>query len=649
MSGEDLSKICNLATQLLKPYTETVRSPLSKEKEKEILISITEASKQIRGLKKLDSSEDIASARVVCSFKQCKETLSRKNHNCLAEIVSTLTRYLSSSNLYVQQSAANILVTLSEFLLESGSDWEGLIHLLLVALDAELLNISSSSVLSSYLTLTGLFRVLRNTLKYLKQGDGEIEEKYTLAFSNSLSNVSWEILHRVFDFETDGILDGCSQSDSFSQKIGFQEAKDVLLVTLLQFFCSLVSDNGMKEITGDSYDEHPIVTKIRQFVPQLFSWCFCSGGKHVSGGISPYFRHKILVLMTRLSFSSQLQCSTLVLWLQLLKAYCGDLLQEPLSQNGVHLEDALENSPFSASVTVGDEMRNLSSHHLQRQAIFLFFKCSFSLICQSMQAGGGCACRTDNTAPVQEMETGSTSCYCMGLSELSGWLQRHLPSLKYMGYDIYLTECRKFATSFVHLFMDEDDLLFGMLLQLLSSPLPVKLHQHGEGFINFNEMKGDTAYLISSIFNPIHLFHLLLAELHYDHSVLLDYLISKDIGILCVRYLLRCLRLVSESWATFVEFSNCGYGENQLSGKKRKLGSHGELELSSTSEKGIQSSMRMQTELTHEAFQNAKQCLLSLNQSVKNLHMKNLFPYNPAALLRSFAKFEALCQNWEKG
>lgn len=78
--------------------------------------------------------------------------------------------------------------------------------------------------------------------------------------------------------------------------------------------------------------------------------------------------------------------------------------------------------------------------------------------------------------------------------------------------------------------------------------------------------------LAADVFNPIHLFHLFLAEvplqrrkispksffylrkssfiscckvsvsllqISYDHQVLLDYLISKDTGSICAEYLLR--------------------------------------------------------------------------------------------------------------
>lgn len=35
-------------------------------------------------------------------------------------------------------------------------------------------------------------------------------------------------------------------------------------------------------------------------------------------------------------------------------------------------------------------------------------------------------------------------------------------------------------------------------------------------------------------------------------------------------------------------------------------------------------------------FNKASECLLSLNNSIVNLHQKNLFPYNPEALLKRY-------------
>jgi hypothetical protein len=50
-----------------------------------------------------------------------------------------------------------------------------------------------------------------------------------------------------------------------------------------------------------------------------------------------------------------------------------------------------------------------------------------------------------------------------------------------------------------------------------------------------------TLFRLSTLFNPVRLFCIFLSELHYDHQVLLDYLISKDIGASCAEYLLRLI------------------------------------------------------------------------------------------------------------
>lgn len=41
-----------------------------------------------------------------------------------------------------------------------------------------------------------------------------------------------------------------------------------------------------------------------------------------------------------------------------------------------------------------------------------------------------------------------------------------------------------------------------------------------------------------------------------------------------------------------------------------------------------------------ENFQEAKECLLSLKTSIESLHQKNLFPYNPKALLNRCVSLE---------
>ncbi|GMY11667.1 Salicylic acid-binding protein 2 [Fagus crenata] len=136
--------------------------------------------------------------------------------------------------------------------------------------------------------------------------------------------------------------------------------------------------------------------------------------------------------------------------------------------------------------------------------------------------------------------------------------------------------------------------------------------------------------------------------LHYDHQVLLDYLISKDMGISCAEYLLRCLRIIFDSWCLFVEFSFDGKVINQSSCKKRKVsldGSNFEAYVTPmlvenngiiTSQEKEYNRGRRYGSKHHitQPFEEAKECLLSLRNSVESLHKKNLFPYNPKVLLK---------------
>ncbi|KAF3323984.1 Lines C-terminus [Carex littledalei] len=161
-------------------------------------------------------------------------------------------------------------------------------------------------------------------------------------------------------------------------------------------------------------------------------------------------------------------------------------------------------------------------------------------------------------------------------------------------------------------------MLFCMLLQFLDAS--VVAFQIQSKWACYNEL-----HLLSSIINPVCLFHILLFSLKYDHMVLIDYLISKDTGVLCARYLLRCLRFVSQSWQSFAKFSTSELEVTGASSKRRKL----------SDEDGAFTSSK--------AFGDAKECLISLKNKLEELCRKNLFPYNPKALLRSLSRFQELC------
>ncbi|GJN19516.1 hypothetical protein PR202_gb06799 [Eleusine coracana subsp. coracana] len=174
-----------------------------------------------------------------------------------------------------------------------------------------------------------------------------------------------------------------------------------------------------------------------------------------------------------------------------------------------------------------------------------------------------------------------------------------------------------------------DDMLFSILLQLFDAPLISKKTDS----MKATELIG--AKMFSSLFDPVHLFHLLLKLLHYDHLVLVDYLISKDVGVDCAQYLLRCLRLISQSWHDFADGSVYETKIMKLTCKRQRT---------SKDTNGARCSSNKEEMSTQKLFFSAKACLLSLKRTVEDLQKKSLFPYNPRPLIRSLTRFEELCE-----
>jgi hypothetical protein len=158
--------------------------------------------------------------------------------------------------------------------------------------------------------------------------------------------------------------------------------------------------------------------------------------------------------MVRLSFQTRLECSTLVSWLQLLHTYFQEVLQQPITQPEPCQDDCLEGSPFLLSVSDG-EINILHSHHIKRQAVFLFLRLSFSLISQE-NTDKQCVCITPNSCLTDESNS-DLECCCRkkGLLELYKWFQGNLPTEMFLNHELYFERCVKFASSFLQLFMHE--------------------------------------------------------------------------------------------------------------------------------------------------------------------------------------------------
>ncbi|XP_012436980.1 uncharacterized protein LOC105763330 [Gossypium raimondii] len=640
-------RICRLINDSLHPFTVSENLSFSKQEEKNLLLILSQVSNETR---RLIPSADTSSPLNPNS----------QNHHCLSKSISHLIPLLNLESLYIQHLAGNVLVTFSEFLASSVKTWEFFIHSLSICLELSISNISSCSFEpsitgaggsgsdllnlvglfkpklknTSLFTVAGIIRTLRNILKFLKE---ECDDELVLVLLNSISffisNVPWDSMDEIFG--------GNGGEDD--------ERNALFLGNFIQLLSSFVDQISFAEGLDDSLDKNVILSKIINLVPKLLYWSLRKEGKCVNTCISRYFSHKLLVLMIRLSLQIPLDFLVLVSWLQLLHSYFEDLLYQPLT-DVMNQDDYLEDSPFMLSNFDG-EVHSMHSRHLQRQAIFLFLRCSFSLINLGKATRKHYSSATVKSSidvdAISEQSCGREK----GLLEIYAWLSGHVVVDKLVAHEMYREKSINFSFSLLKLYTHEDDILFKFLLELLSLQACEEQKFHKERLAPQDEME-DVLFHVSYIFNPIRLFHLFLAELHYDHQVLLDYLISKDTGISCAEYLLRCLRIVCDSWQTFMEFSVYGKLSNQLSSKRRKIlseSSNFKIEPSSGPVKTIPLSLEKKfngnLEYRHmkQMYELAKGCLLSLKKSVENLHLKNLFPYNPEVLLKRLERFQELC------
>ncbi|ONH96623.1 hypothetical protein PRUPE_7G141900 [Prunus persica] len=641
-SDSKLSRLCRLVDDCLRPYTES--GVVLVTKEREILVTLSQLLRQVKLLTQaLDSDSENGPVIGLDCESDCM---------CLTKIVTHL-----------------------------GSNWGAFIHLLCVCVDLAITvaiqctsshltteaddhhSGSSSLVLvlkrklenADWSVAAGVVRVLHDIRKYLKTEDDDVLVELFFDNVNSvLSTVPWNLLQGIH------VGPNLVAQKSSGADVLFQ--RSLFLGNLVQFLCSLAEQSGSMEAASGSVDRHhPIISTIINLVPKLLCSCLDEQADCVNFNkcISQYFRHKLLVLMIRLIFQTCQEFSIPVTWLQLIHKYFEDVLRNPITLKNDQ-DDCLEGSPFLSSVSDA-EVNSLSSRHLQRQAVFLFLRCSFSLISTKGGTNKKCACTTWNLRLTCDSNAELLCCgRKKGLLELYNWLQGHLPANMTVDHEMYFVECVDFAKSFIQLYIKEDDVLFKVLLHLLC--VPCCAEQDEKEKVALEDSNGNLLFRVSDLFNPVLLFHLFLLELSYDHQVLLDYLISKDTGISCAEYLLRCLRKVCDSWSLFVEFLVGGQATNQSFCKKRKVSLGGS---SSWGEDSVAPTKNHLTFLDDEPdeenengckhtqnggqyFKEAKECLLSLKISIEGLHQKNLFPYNPNVLLNRLTRFQELCFEEEK-
>lgn len=154
--------------------------------------------------------------------------------------------------------------------------------------------------------------------------------------------------------------------------------------------------------------------------------------------------------MTRLS-GQDLEGSVLVLWLQLVHKYFQDLMSEQISMLEPVRDDSLESSPFSASM-FEENIQGTNLYHLKRQAIFLFIRCSLSLIFNEEAVDQQCECLSTKPRLSSHPE------YCSHkkvLGELYKWLSQNLQHDTHCDSELYMEECMHFGSSFIQLYAQE--------------------------------------------------------------------------------------------------------------------------------------------------------------------------------------------------
>ncbi|CAI0554246.1 unnamed protein product [Linum tenue] len=662
MSGDwELPRLCRLVEELLHPYFEPAVGSVSltREKEKNLLIALSKVYREIQvWIREMEVDSDEETTSSECSLEVVHE-----EHNCLMKVLADLILLLTVDSQYVQHSVGKIVVAVSELLAPSVRNWDSLVHSLWISLELIVKHVLSCSaisnagddlhfgtsglmVLNRYLgnadwsTAAHIIQILRNILKSLKEESDDqllqVYEKYVYPF---LSNVPWDR------------MDECCT----------KEPNIVFLGSLITFLCSLVEQTVAPETKVHLQDKHPTLPIVINLVPKLFRWCLGKAENRVKQSTFQYFTHKLLMLLLRLSYGygTHISCTTLVSWLQLLHDYFEELLLKPMSRVKTCQNDCLEGSPFLSSFSEGEAQHMRHSLHSQRQAILLFLRCCFSLISSTGENTKQLPAAHKSLSAVNVISDPDFSGRSKGFIDLYKWFQAHLRDSFLCGKEMHVDKCILFARSFLQLYLHEDDLLFKVLLQLVTASSCLEQQLEGEKQ-PYQDAEEDIGFLVSNAFSPVSLFHLFLSEVHYDHQVLLDYLISKDLGISCAEYLLRCLRITCSAWHLFIEFSVEGNAMDSLSRKKQKNLEDGpdfQADQSPGSptmdtSPSLNDKVKIDTDSSYKqnkcrrlAFIEAKDCLLSLKVSIENLHRKNLFPYNPKALLQRLTKFEELCSN----
>ncbi|XP_019084830.1 PREDICTED: uncharacterized protein LOC104711589 isoform X2 [Camelina sativa] len=440
---------------------EEMSSP-AKETEKELLLSLSQVLREIQSW--------------ISETEEEEETTDHEDGSdtalCLERVVADLVGLLGMKNVHVKHLAGNILVQVSECLVESGSQWDDFIRLLCECLRLAViyscppipavssstgfgspdLHLLGSDVLkcklekANWYMVSDIFRILRNIFKRLSLEENEdLLDVYLESVNSTLAKIPWCRVNTIFSHQHGSGTFGSSENC---------EEGTVFLGSFVQFLCSVVQQVPFAEDSDGFEPARLIIQKTIELVPDLLRWCQPKLESQNGSSMSRYLGHKLLVLMARLTYQSNIECTILLSWLQYLQRQSQGLLQHTLTSFKPIQDNCLEGSPFFVSLS-DREVSETHSNHLQRLSVFLFLRCSFTLLYSSRHTDKHC----------------QSDCRKKGMEEMFKWIERLIPGDTFSDHRIYTKKRVVFSASFVRLFMHEDDLLFKVLLQFLSVPL----------------------------------------------------------------------------------------------------------------------------------------------------------------------------------
>jgi len=180
--------------------------------------------------------------------------------------------------------------------------------------------------------------------------------------------------------------------------------------------------------------------------------------------------------------------------------------------------------------------------------------------------------------------------------------------------------------TFFLLYQDQDDELISMMSKLLNIYEAFQMEKINPHYLNQPSLLLVTSKILPSV-HPHLIFHRFVRVLGYDHSVLLDFLISTETCFL--EYFTNYLKFVTLNFEMFVELLE-GLEENQMNELEYELRGF-QME----TETEMETILKKETELDI-----VMSTLIRLKLSIERLVEKNLFPYNIQPLLLKIQKLE---------